>query len=56
MQQLMSVLIGRHDVLFPRDEDSPKTLELVNNNNEVGGVRARGYEPKHGIKSLVLAS
>uniref|UniRef100_A0AAZ3RCK8 Rho GTPase-activating protein 24 n=1 Tax=Oncorhynchus tshawytscha TaxID=74940 RepID=A0AAZ3RCK8_ONCTS len=35
VQQLMSVLIGRHDVLFPRDEDSPKTLELVNNNNEV---------------------
>uniref|UniRef100_A0A673XRS3 Rho GTPase-activating protein 24 n=1 Tax=Salmo trutta TaxID=8032 RepID=A0A673XRS3_SALTR len=38
VQQLMSVLIGRHDVLFPRDEDSPKTLELVNNNNEVGGI------------------
>ncbi|KAM9539343.1 rho GTPase-activating protein 24 isoform 3-T3 [Salvelinus alpinus] len=35
VQQLMSVLIGRHDVLFPRDEESPKTLELVNNNNEV---------------------
>uniref|UniRef100_A0A4W5RBQ8 Rho GTPase activating protein 24 n=1 Tax=Hucho hucho TaxID=62062 RepID=A0A4W5RBQ8_9TELE len=47
VQQLMSVLIGRHDVLFPRDEDSPKTLELVNNNNEVGGVRTRGYEAKH---------
>lgn len=29
----MAVLIGHHDVLFPRDEDSPVTLELVNNNN-----------------------
>ncbi|XP_028274087.1 rho GTPase-activating protein 24 isoform X2 [Parambassis ranga] len=33
VQQLMSVLIGRHDVLFPRDADSPTALELVNNNN-----------------------
>ncbi|XP_034048392.1 rho GTPase-activating protein 24 isoform X2 [Thalassophryne amazonica] len=33
VQQLMALLIGRHDVLFPRDEDSPITLELVNNNN-----------------------
>nr|XP_046230325.1 rho GTPase-activating protein 24 isoform X2 [Scatophagus argus] len=33
VQQLMAVLIGRHDVLFPRDEDSPAALELVNNNN-----------------------
>ncbi|CAB1318210.1 unnamed protein product, partial [Coregonus sp. 'balchen'] len=33
VQQLMSVLIGRHDVLFPRHEDNPTTLELVNNNN-----------------------
>ncbi|XP_069026306.1 rho GTPase-activating protein 24 isoform X4 [Embiotoca jacksoni] len=33
VQQLMAVLIGRHDVLFPRDEDSPTGLELVNNNN-----------------------
>ncbi|XP_071385502.1 rho GTPase-activating protein 24 isoform X2 [Centroberyx affinis] len=33
VQQLMAVLIGRHDVLFPRDEDSPMALELVNNNN-----------------------
>lgn len=33
VQQLMAVLIGRHDVLFPRDEDSPTALELVNNNN-----------------------
>lgn len=32
VQQLMAVLIGRHDVLFPRD-DSPTVLELVNNNN-----------------------
>lgn len=29
----MAVLIGRHDVLFPRGEDSPTSLELVNNNN-----------------------
>uniref|UniRef100_A0A8C4FGZ4 Rho GTPase-activating protein 24 n=1 Tax=Dicentrarchus labrax TaxID=13489 RepID=A0A8C4FGZ4_DICLA len=35
VQQLMAVLIGRHDVLFPRDEDSPTALELVNNNIEL---------------------
>uniref|UniRef100_A0A8C9SCJ0 Rho GTPase-activating protein 24 n=1 Tax=Scleropages formosus TaxID=113540 RepID=A0A8C9SCJ0_SCLFO len=34
VQQLMSVLIGRHDVLFPKDEDSPTAAELCNNNNE----------------------
>ncbi|XP_029940644.1 rho GTPase-activating protein 24 isoform X2 [Salarias fasciatus] len=33
VQQLMAVLIGRHDVLFPQDEDSPTAIELVNNNN-----------------------
>uniref|UniRef100_A0A4W6C738 Rho GTPase-activating protein 24 n=1 Tax=Lates calcarifer TaxID=8187 RepID=A0A4W6C738_LATCA len=33
VQQLMAVLIGRHDVLFPQNEDSPTALELVNNNN-----------------------
>ncbi|XP_034152806.1 rho GTPase-activating protein 24 isoform X2 [Esox lucius] len=33
VQQLMSVLIGRHDILFSGDEGSPTTLELVNNNN-----------------------
>uniref|UniRef100_A0A8C1NI08 Rho GTPase-activating protein 24 n=1 Tax=Cyprinus carpio TaxID=7962 RepID=A0A8C1NI08_CYPCA len=33
VQQLMAVLIGRHDVLFPPDEDHTSTLELVNNNN-----------------------
>ncbi|XP_041666840.1 rho GTPase-activating protein 24 isoform X2 [Cheilinus undulatus] len=33
VQQLMAVLIGRHDVLFPHSEDSPTALELVNNNN-----------------------
>ncbi|KAM6976049.1 rho GTPase-activating protein 24 isoform 2-T3 [Tautogolabrus adspersus] len=33
VQQLMAVLIGRHDVLFPHNEDSPTALELVNNNN-----------------------
>ncbi|KAJ8286646.1 hypothetical protein GJAV_G00041520 [Gymnothorax javanicus] len=35
VQQLMSVLIGSHDVLFPKDEESPTALELCNNNNEV---------------------
>ncbi|XP_028457375.1 rho GTPase-activating protein 24 isoform X4 [Perca flavescens] len=35
VQQLMAVLIGRHDVLFPLDEDSPTVLELVNNNIEL---------------------
>lgn len=33
VQQLMAVLIGSHDVLFPPDEDHTSTLELVNNNN-----------------------
>ncbi|KAM9841653.1 rho GTPase-activating protein 24 [Aulostomus maculatus] len=33
VQQLMAVLIGRHDVLFPRGRDSPTALELTNNNN-----------------------
>ncbi|CAL9682115.1 unnamed protein product [Knipowitschia caucasica] len=33
VQQLMAVLIGRHDVLFPRGDDSPAALELANNNN-----------------------
>ncbi|XP_023264436.1 rho GTPase-activating protein 24 isoform X2 [Seriola lalandi dorsalis] len=33
VQQLMAFLIGRHDVLFPHNEDSPTALELVNNNN-----------------------
>ncbi|XP_055035910.1 rho GTPase-activating protein 24 isoform X3 [Misgurnus anguillicaudatus] len=31
VQQLMAVLISRHDVLFPPEED--QTLELINNNN-----------------------
>uniref|UniRef100_A0A667X2Y2 Rho GTPase-activating protein 24 n=1 Tax=Myripristis murdjan TaxID=586833 RepID=A0A667X2Y2_9TELE len=35
VQQLMAVFIGQHDVLFPRDEDSPMALELVNNNPEL---------------------
>lgn len=35
VQQLMAFLIGRHDVLFPREEDSPAALELVNNNMEL---------------------
>lgn len=34
VQQLMAVLIGRHDMLFPQDEDSPTALELLNNNFE----------------------
>ncbi|XP_051533075.1 rho GTPase-activating protein 24 isoform X1 [Myxocyprinus asiaticus] len=33
VQQLMGVLIARHDVLFPPEEDHTSTLELVNNNN-----------------------
>ncbi|XP_063066683.1 rho GTPase-activating protein 24 isoform X2 [Engraulis encrasicolus] len=37
VQQLMAVLIGRHDVLFPRDEDTNGTsLELCINNNNQG--------------------
>ncbi|KAM8827709.1 rho GTPase-activating protein 24 isoform 2-T2 [Spinachia spinachia] len=35
VQQLMAVLIGRHDLLFPPDEDALATLELVNNNIEL---------------------
>ncbi|XP_072227814.1 rho GTPase-activating protein 24 isoform X2 [Leuresthes tenuis] len=35
VQQLMAFLIGRHDVLFPKDEDSPTALELANNNVEL---------------------
>lgn len=33
VQQLMAVVIGRHDALFPQGEDSPMSPELVNNNN-----------------------
>ncbi|XP_051772556.1 rho GTPase-activating protein 24-like isoform X1 [Ctenopharyngodon idella] len=33
VQQLMAVLIGRLDVLFPPEEEHTSTLELVNNNN-----------------------
>lgn len=28
----MAVLIGRHDALFPQGQDSPTSLELINNN------------------------
>ncbi|XP_061071656.1 rho GTPase-activating protein 24 isoform X1 [Conger conger] len=35
VQQLMSVVIGSHDVLFPKDEESPTAPEVCNNNNEV---------------------
>ncbi|KAK0153453.1 Rho GTPase-activating protein 24 [Merluccius polli] len=33
VQQLMAVLIGRHDALFPDQEDVSTAIELVNNNN-----------------------
>lgn len=33
VQQLMAVLIGHHDVLFTQGDDSPTSLELINNNN-----------------------
>ncbi|KAM6987011.1 rho GTPase-activating protein 24 [Aplochiton taeniatus] len=33
VQQLMAVVIGRHDALFPPEEDSSTALELCNNNN-----------------------
>lgn len=35
VQQLMAVLIGRHNVLFPPDDDGSAALELVNNNIEL---------------------
>ena len=35
VQQLMAILIGRQDVLFPHSVDSPTALELVNNNFEL---------------------
>ncbi|CAK6955897.1 rho GTPase-activating protein 24 [Scomber scombrus] len=40
VQQLMAVLIGRQDVLFPQDEDIPTALELVNNNIELARRQA----------------
>ncbi|XP_031434243.1 rho GTPase-activating protein 24 isoform X3 [Clupea harengus] len=33
VQQLMAVLIGGYDVLFPQEEGGPTALELCNNNN-----------------------
>ncbi|XP_077478198.1 rho GTPase-activating protein 24 isoform X2 [Stigmatopora argus] len=33
VQQLMAVLIGRHDALFPQDEESPASQLLPANNN-----------------------
>ncbi|XP_061657109.1 rho GTPase-activating protein 24 isoform X2 [Syngnathoides biaculeatus] len=34
VQQLMAVLIGRHDTVFPREQDSPAgPAEIANNNN-----------------------
>ncbi|TRY98654.1 hypothetical protein DNTS_005898 [Danionella cerebrum] len=43
VQQLMAVLIGQHDVLFPQEEEQTSTLELLNNNNNDTGKR-----PTHG--------
>ncbi|XP_053195608.1 rho GTPase-activating protein 24 [Scomber japonicus] len=40
VQQLMAVLIGQQDVLFPQDEDSPTALELVNNNIDLARRQA----------------
>ncbi|KAM7392703.1 hypothetical protein PAMA_007700 [Pampus argenteus] len=45
VQQLMAVLIGRHDVLFPRDDDSSTALELVNNNIEIPRRQATATIP-----------
>lgn len=43
VQQLMAVLIGRHDVLFPKDDDCPTALEVcINNNNELQSPRRLG--------------
>uniref|UniRef100_A0AAY4C4P5 Rho GTPase-activating protein 24 n=1 Tax=Denticeps clupeoides TaxID=299321 RepID=A0AAY4C4P5_9TELE len=43
VQQLMSMLIGKHDVVFPQDEeDSPNALELCNNNNNEVKVPTSG--------------
>ncbi|XP_061603458.1 rho GTPase-activating protein 24 isoform X2 [Phyllopteryx taeniolatus] len=39
VQQLMAVLIGRHDTLFPRDEDSPAGPPEIANNNNVDSPR-----------------
>ncbi|XP_061887274.1 rho GTPase-activating protein 24 [Entelurus aequoreus] len=33
VQQLMALLIGRYDTLFPRDENNPAGIEPANNNN-----------------------
>ncbi|XP_006000400.1 rho GTPase-activating protein 24 isoform X2 [Latimeria chalumnae] len=35
VQQLMSVLIGEHDKVFPKEEDGQGDQEVCNNNNEV---------------------
>ncbi|KAK2819277.1 hypothetical protein Q5P01_024838 [Channa striata] len=40
VQQLMAVLIGHHDLLFPHNEGSPTALELVNNNLELSRRQA----------------
>ncbi|XP_041106806.1 rho GTPase-activating protein 24-like isoform X1 [Polyodon spathula] len=33
VQQLMSVLIGKHDQVFPKEEENQTALEVCNNNN-----------------------
>ncbi|KAL6469595.1 hypothetical protein MHYP_G00207140 [Metynnis hypsauchen] len=45
VQQLMAVLIGQHNVVFPADEDgSPGVVELCNNNNNDPSKRATGQQ------------
>lgn len=42
VQQLMSVLIGRHDVLFPKEEEEQANLEMCNN-RESEKMQATGH-------------
>uniref|UniRef100_A0AAR2KLK5 Rho GTPase-activating protein 24 n=1 Tax=Pygocentrus nattereri TaxID=42514 RepID=A0AAR2KLK5_PYGNA len=45
VQQLMAVLIGQHNVVFPAVEDSsPGAVELSNNNNNDPSKRATGQQ------------
>ncbi|XP_036443616.1 rho GTPase-activating protein 24 isoform X4 [Colossoma macropomum] len=45
VQQLMAVLIGQHNVVFPVDEDSsPGAVELCNNNNNDPSKRTTGQQ------------
>ncbi|XP_023684428.1 rho GTPase-activating protein 24 isoform X1 [Paramormyrops kingsleyae] len=43
VQQLMSVLIGRHDVLFPKEEEHQTDLQMCNNNSESEQTQATGH-------------